>query len=78
MTLNRMTLMQHKFLDLRYISMGDKWKVYNSIRLPHIFLGSPGTCACSVYQALSPPPPPPLEWPGNEASKSHDDLQSDW
>ena len=28
------------------------WTIKYSIRLPHIFLGSPGTC--NVYQALSP------------------------
>ena len=50
---------------MTYSSMGDKWRVLNSIRLPHIFLASPGACACNVYQALSPPP---LEGPGNEAS----------
>ena len=50
---------------MTYSSMDDKRRVYNSIQLPHIFLGSPGACACSVYQALSPPP---LEGPGNEAS----------
>ena len=49
-----------------YSSTGDKWRVYGSIRLPHIFLGSSGACACNVYQALSPPPF--LEGPGNEAS----------
>ena len=49
---------------MTYSSMDDKRRVYDSIRLPHIFLGSPGTCAYSVYQALSPP----LEGPGNEAN----------
>ena len=35
-------------------SMDDKRRVYDSIQLPHFFLGSPCTCMCSVYQALSP------------------------
>jgi hypothetical protein len=38
------------------ISMDD------SIRLPQVFLGSPGACACNGYQAFSP-----LEGPGYEA-----------
>ena len=41
---------------MMYSSMGDKWRVYDSIRLSHIFLGSPGACACNVYQVLSPSP----------------------
>ena len=49
----------------------DKRRVYDSIRLPHIFLGSPGACACNVYQALSPPP---LEGPGYEAKVVHVDF----
>ena len=53
---------------MTYSSTGDKRRVYDSIRLPHIFLGSPGACACNVYQALSPPP---LEGPGNEAKCIH-------
>ena len=40
---------------MTYDSMDNKCRVYDSIRLPHIFLGSPGTCACSVYHAFSPP-----------------------
>ena len=32
--------------------MDDNWRIYDSILLPHIFLGSPGTCACNMYQAL--------------------------
>ena len=44
-------------------SMDDKQRVYDSIRFPQFFLGSPGACACNVYQALSPP-----EGPGYEAS----------
>ena len=44
-------------------SMDDKRRVYDSIRFPQFFLGSPGACACNVYQALSPP-----EGPGYEAS----------
>ena len=51
--------------------MDDKQRVYDSIRLPHIFLGSPGACACNVYQALSPPP---LEGPGYEANKWEDEM----
>ena len=39
-------------------------RVYDSIRLPHIFLGSPSACACNVYQSLSPP----LERKGHEAT----------
>ena len=53
---------------MMYSSMDDKRRLYDSIRLPHIFLGSPGACACNVYQALSPPP---LEGPGSEARKYH-------
>ena len=45
-------------------SMDNKRRVYDSIRLPPIFLGSPGACA---YQALSPPP---LEGPGYEARQN--------
>ena len=46
--------------------MDDKRRVYDiSIRLQHIFLVSPGTCACNVYQAISPPP---LEGPGYKAT----------
>ena len=45
-------------------SMDDKRKVCDSIRLPHIFLGSPGACTYNVYQALSSPS---LEGPGYEA-----------
>ena len=44
-------------------SMDDKRRVYDSIRFPQFFLGSPGACACNVYQALSPP-----EGPGYEAT----------
>ena len=44
---------------MTYSSMDDKWRVYDSIRLPHIFLGSPGTSLCNVYSALSPLPEGP-------------------
>ena len=44
-------------------SMDDKRRVYDSIRFPQFFLGSPSACACNVYQALSPP-----EGPGYEAT----------
>ena len=38
---------------MTYSSTGDKWRVYGSIQLPHIFLGSPGACACNVYMLTS-------------------------
>ena len=60
---------------MTYSSMDDKRRVYNSIRLPHNFLGSPGACTCNVYQALSPPPP--LEGPGNEAISSPDPISKE-
>ena len=63
-TTGRVTIVIVRGFCMTYNSMDDKRRVYDSIRLPHIFLGSPGACACSVYQALSPPP---LEGPGNEA-----------
>ena len=49
-------------LSMTCSSMDDKQRVYDSIQLPHIFLGSPGACACSVHQALSPPPLEGLEY----------------
>ena len=58
---------------MTYSSMDDKRRVYDRIRLPHIFLGSPDACACNVYQALSPPP---LEGPGHEATGFHAYLNS--
>ena len=42
-------------------SMDNKQRAY---QLPLLFLGSPGTCAHDVYQALSESP---LEGPGCEA-----------
>ena len=51
---------------MTYSSIDNKRRVYDSIRLPHIFLGSPGTCASNVYQALSPP----LEGPEYKANHS--------
>ena len=65
----RVTIVIARGFCMTYSSTGDKRRVYDSIRLPHIFLGSPGACACNVYQALSPPP---LEGPGNEARDSVD------
>ena len=50
-------------------SMDDKRRVYDSIRFPPFFLGSPGACACNVYQALSPP-----EGPGYEATTMYDPI----
>ena len=41
---------------MTYSSMDDKQRVYDNIQLPHMFLGSPGACACNLYQALSPHP----------------------
>ena len=59
---DRVTIVIARGFCMTYSSTGDKRRVYDSIRLPHIFLGSPGACACNVYQALSPPP---LEGSGN-------------
>ena len=65
---SRITIVIVRGFCMTYSSMDNKRRVYDSIRLPHIFLGSPGACACSEYQALSPPP---REGPGYEANGKH-------
>ena len=69
----RVTIVIVRGFCMMYSSMDDKRRVYDSIRSPRIFLGSPGAVhahahAVCTYQALSPPPPP-LEGPGNEANR---------
>ena len=54
--------------------LDDKRRVYNSIQLPHIFLGSPGACRYSVH--IGPfSSSPPLEGSGKEG-RSNDTCRT--